>query len=239
MAVTELSRAYHEKMILPPVRSQKDLIGLVKKYGFLPFFSGPIPGFNVYEAVPDAIWETNKGLGPWMWRDEIAREGSCIYGKFLGGKTAYVSREWFAHLANYRRDGYDFDARYDDGLARFEDKQVYDLILNNGPISAPALRAAVGVERGKSTRFEASMTRLQMMTYVVPCDFIFPRDAHGEKKFSYGVTVYDVAERALGTDAVSGEYDTAPEESFELIMEHLRSLLPEADEKCIQKLIRI
>ena len=149
-------------MKLPSIYTQQALIRLVQEYGFLPFFPGPIPGFSIDDAVPLEVWNTHQGLGPWMWRDEIAREGNCIYGKFFMGKTGYVSKAWFAHLANYRRDGYDFDARYDDGLARYEDKRIYNLILSHGPISVPALRSLVGVVRGKASRFEAAMTRLQI-----------------------------------------------------------------------------
>ena len=225
-------------MILSTIRNQENLIRLVQEYGFLPFFSGPIPGFSVDDAVPMEIWNTNQGLGPWMWRDEIAHEGNCIYGKFFTGKTGYVSKAWFAHFANYRRDGYDFDARYDDGLARYEDKRIYDLILSHGPISAPALRSLANVERGKTSRFEATMARLQMMTYVVPCDFLFPRDAQGEKKYSYGVTVFDIPERWLGEEVVRDEYKTEPRDSLQIIFEHLHKVLPGEDEKAIWKLIR-
>lgn len=225
-------------MKLPEVRTSKELIRLVHEHGFVPFFSGPIPGYSIDDAVPMEVWNTHHGLGPWMWRDEIAHEGSCIYGKFFNGKTGYVSRAWLPHLANYRRDGYDFDARYDDGLARYEDKRIYDLILQSGPISAPALRNLAGVERGKSSRFETVMTRLQMMTYVVPCDFLFPRDANGEKKYSYGVTVYDTPERWLGAESVTAEYKTDPQESYRRIIEHLQKLLPEAAEKDIARMLR-
>lgn len=225
-------------MELPTIYTRQDLIRSVQAFGFLPFFSGPVPGYSIDDAVPTEVWATNQGLGPWMWRDEIAHEGDCVYGKFFAGKTGYVSLEWFAHLANYRRDGYDFDARYDDGLTRYEDKRIYDLILQNGPITASALRGFAGVERGKASRFETVMTRLQMMTYVVPCDFLFPYDAQGEKKYSYGVTVYDVPERWLGEEAVTGEYRTAPQESFRCIQEHLRKVLPTAEEKDILKMIR-
>lgn len=220
------------------IDNRDKLIRSVQAFGFLPFFSGPIPGYSIDDAVPPEVWATHQGLGPWMWRDEIAHEGSCIYGKFFMGKTGYVSKAWFAHLANYRRDGYDFDARYDDELARYEDKHIYDLILRNGPVTAPVLRTLAGVERGKASRFEAVMIRLQMMTYVVPCDFLFPRDDHGEKKYSYGVTVYDIPERWLGEEAVTGEYKTDPKESFRSIREHLRKMLPTAEEKDILKMIR-
>lgn len=224
-------------MRLSTIRTQEDLIRAVRGFGFLPFFSGPIPGFSIDDAVPLEVWATNQGLGPWMWRDEIAHEGNCIYGKFFAGKTGYVSREWFAHFANYRRDGYDFDARYDEGLARFEDKQIYDLILTNGPISAPALRRLAGAEKGKTSRFEASMTRLQMMAYVVPCDFLFPRSTTGEKKYSYGITVFDIPERWLGEEVVRGEYKTDPKVSHQAVLEHLHMVLPAANEKDILKMI--
>ena len=73
---------------------------------------------------------------------------------------------------------------------------------------------------------------------VVPCDFLFPRDAYGEKKYSYSVTVYDVPERWLGEEAVTGEYKTDPKESFRRIREHLRKVLPAAEETDILKMIR-
>ena len=77
------------------------------------------------------------------------------------------------------------------------------------------------------------------MTYVVPCDFLFPRDAQGEKKYSYGVTVFDLPERWLGEDSVRGEYKTDPRDSLQAIIEHLREVLPEANETDILKLIRV
>jgi hypothetical protein len=63
----------------------------------------------------------NKG-GEWMmhgmdwddpfrihtWREIIARTEEVAYGKYFGGKSGFVSKEWFPVFANYRRDGYDF-----------------------------------------------------------------------------------------------------------------------------------
>lgn len=65
---------------------------------------------------------------PWEWREIIARSGEVVYGKFFGKKTGFVSKEWFPVFANYRRDGYDFDARWDDELANIRNKRIMDWI---------------------------------------------------------------------------------------------------------------
>ncbi len=33
----------------------------------------------------------------------------------------------YPDLANYRKDGYDFDARYEDGVAAYQDKMVCEI----------------------------------------------------------------------------------------------------------------
>ena len=152
----------------------EDLKALVVEIGFLPFFSSDVPGFFVDDLTPIEVWDEYLGLGPWLWRDEIARDKTGIYGWFFRKKTGYVSIEWFPYLANYRRDGYDFDARCDEGLARNDDARIYEIIERHGPITAPELRRRAMTDPKRASAFEAALTRLQMMTYVVPVDFIFP-----------------------------------------------------------------
>ena len=55
------------------------------------------------------------------------RETGCAYGKFFENKAVFISKEWFPDFANYRRNGYDFDARFDDGLAAYKDKELFEL----------------------------------------------------------------------------------------------------------------
>lgn len=214
---------------LRPIYTPQDLKDLVADIGFLPFFSSEIQGFSIDEATPYEVWEEYLGLGPWLWRDEIAAEKKCIYGKFFAKKTGYISVDWFPHFANYRRDGYDFDARYDDGLIRYEDKRLFDYILSHGAVTAKEMKRELGVDSKKAYSFEASLARLQMMTYVVPVDFVFARDKDGNKKYSYGTTIYDLPERWLGEEICRGEYDTAPSESFEKCVGQLMSALPDLD----------
>ncbi len=225
-------------MEYPVITTPEELIRAVRKAGFLPFFSGPVSGFCIDDMVPREVWDADHGLGPWLWRDDIAREGSCLYGKFFSGKIGYVARDWFPHFANYRRNGYDFDALYDEGLAKTDDRKIYDLIAEHGPVTSPELRRLAGSPKRRSSRFESSMTRLQMMTYVIPSDFLFPRDKNGEKKFSFGTTVYDLPERVLGEDFVKSAYSADPAQSLVKITDHLMRLLPEAGEEAVLTFLR-
>lgn len=110
------------------LRSPEDIAALTEEWGFLPFFAGEIPGFSVEECCPPELWFSEEEDGPWEWKGPVARSGRCVYGKFFGGRAGFISREWLPDFANFRRDGYDFDARYDDGLASSKDKTVYDTV---------------------------------------------------------------------------------------------------------------
>ena len=95
------------------------------------FFENSIEGFSVEEHISPECWYNNLGdsMWPaWEWKGAIIREIGCAYGKFFEKKACYISPKWFHDFANYRRDGYDFDARYDDGLVPYRDKQLYDLV---------------------------------------------------------------------------------------------------------------
>ena len=59
-----------------------------------------------------------------MWRAIIARRHDIVYGKFFDKKAGFISKKWLPVFANYRRDGYDFDALYDDGKAPNKHKKI-------------------------------------------------------------------------------------------------------------------
>ena len=105
-----------------------DLIAAVEEYGFLPFFQNEIPGFSVEELCAPELWFADDADGPWEWKGPAARSGKCLYGKIFDKKAGFVSRDWIPDFANFRRDGYDFDARWDDGLASYKDKELYETI---------------------------------------------------------------------------------------------------------------
>lgn len=219
------------------LRSAEDIIALTEEIGFLPFFESHIPGFSVEECCPRELWFAEGVDGPWEWKGPIARSGKCVYGKFFGGKAGFVSREWLPDFANYRRDGYDFDARYDDGLAARKDKGIVDAVLEHGAILSKDLKNLCYYRKGGNKGFDTVITRLQMQTYIVISDFVYMKDKFGQT-YGWGVAKYSTPEEQFGYDFVTGAYRTEPQRSLERIMAHLKEILPEMTDEQLIKLIK-
>ena len=202
-------------------------------YGLLPFFDSGGPGFSVEDMTPPRYWFAGDVDGPWEWRMEVARRGKVAYGKLFAGKAGFCSREYYPDLANYRRDGYDFDARYEDGLANHRDKQIIDALTREGSLLTRELRRASGVGKG----FETCLTRLQMQTYITVTDFEYLRDRHG-KPYGWGVARYALTESVFGEEMTRSAYGRKPEESKAKLILRLRELCPGADDAPLLKLIK-
>lgn len=225
------------------VRTKQDLIDAVREYGVIPYFESSIPGFSLEEHCHPLMLFNDTEDNSWFWKGPVIRETGCAYGKFFGKKAAYVRRDLFLDLANYRRDGYDYDARYEDGLARYQDKQLYDLISENAPVVSKVLRKTGGYAysgRWQKTDgikgFDASVTRLQEQCYVIVSDFVFTVDKSGNKR-GWGAAEYSIPEKFMGSDFSDNVYRRTPAESYELLVDYLRALLPDASEKEIKRFL--
>ncbi len=201
----------------------EDLISLAEEVGFLPLFDCGT-GFSVEELCAPELWFTDRE-GPWEWKGPIARTKRCAYGKFFGGKAGFVSREWLPDFCNFRRDGYDFDSRCDEGIAPHGDAYVYQTVAEEGELLSKRLKQLCNFKKGGNTGFETVITRLQMQTYLCISDFLYERDKHG-KPYGWGVAVYSTPEHLFGSELVTSAYRRPPEESKARIAEHLRKVSP-------------
>lgn len=220
---------------LPKIRSAEDLTALVQEVGFLPFFVSDIPGFSIAACTPPELWFSETEDGPWEWKGPVARTKTCLYGKFFRKKACFVSAELAPDFLNWRRDGYDFDARFDEGLALYADKPVFDAVEAAGPVTTDRLKQQIGCEKG-SRGFDAAVTRLQMQTYLCIADFVYREDRFG-KPYGWGVAQYATPEQVLGHDYARSAYRLDPEESRERLLAHMQRILPDAGEKALLKLI--
>ncbi|MBQ3330181.1 MAG: hypothetical protein IJG87_03275 [Ruminococcus sp.] len=221
------------------ISSRSDLIGAIDEYGFLPFFSNSIEGFSVEEHIDPACWYCGESVEwqAWEWKGSVIRETGCAYGKFFEKKACYISPEWFSELANYRRDGYDFDARRDDGLAPQRDVVLYDLIAEHAPILSKELKKIGDYRKGGNKGFDTTVTRLQAQCYVLISDFVYMRDRFGEP-YGWGVAEYSTPERFMGSRFTDHVYQRTPEESYERIAEHFRKLFPYEEEQTLTRFIK-
>ena len=226
------------------VQTKQDLEDAIGEYGIVPYFRCSIPGFSLEEHCPPRVLFSDGEEDTWAWKGPVIRETGCAYGKFFEKKAAYVSRELFPDLANYRRDGYDFDARYDDGLARFQDKQLFDLLEERSPVLSKELRLAGGYAysgRGQSAEgrkgFDASIARLQEQCYVIISDFVYTLDKQGRPR-GWGVAEYTTPERFWGERFRERVYAREPEESRARLLEHLARLFPQAGEAALTRFLR-
>ncbi len=135
------------------------------------------PGDNM--ALPD-LWSAINGyqraipkhhhdsaLGKaWNWKDEIPTRKEAWYGKLIRGKPAFISLETlpaiYAMSPNYGELD-DYLEAYADGVLSKEAKEIYEALMQNGPMPTSDLRKAVGMKGGgdNARRFERAIAELQ------------------------------------------------------------------------------
>lgn len=221
------------------IKSKSDLINAVNEFGFVPFFENSVEGFSIEEHIdPSCWWHSDTGAwSAWEWKGPVIRETGCAYGKFFEKKACYISREWFADFANYRRDGYDFDARYDDGLAPYKDKQLYELVSGNAPVLSKTLKQLGNYKKGGNKGFDTMINRLQAQCYVVISDFVYMKNKNGEP-YGWGVAEYSTPEVFMGSSFTDKVYIRSPEESYERLLAHFCRLLPDASISQIKRFLQ-
>jgi hypothetical protein len=84
------------------------------------------------------------------------------------------------------------------------------------------------------SRFDALVTRLQMGCYIVTEDFVYPRDRHNHE-YGWGWSLLTTPEQLYGTEAC--QCPRSPEESLQRMLNHLRTILPQAEEKALKRIL--
>ena len=222
------------------IGSMNELMEVIDELGFVPFFINEIEGFSIEEHIAPGCWynDGDNGFWPaWEWKGPVINKMKCAYGKFFRNKAMYVSPKWFPDFANYRRDGYDFDARFDDGLASIHDKELFELLDANAPIMSKQLKLTGHYGKNGKKGFDTMITRLQKQCYVVISDFRYSVDKYGNR-YGWGVAEYSTPEKFLGKKFCDAVYKRTPEESYARIVRHFKKILPDADQTLIEKMIR-
>lgn len=219
------------------IRTVEELEDYVNQIGFLPLFKNEISGFSVEEHTygPD-WWSGDETVDPWEWRRLIAAGGRIAYGKFFDSKAGFLALDWLPAFANWRRNGYDFDARWDDEKASFRQKKLMDLFESGEPLYSFEMKEKAGFGKGGEKNFDGTLTALQMQTYLVVQDF---RQRKNKAGLPYGwhIALYTTPETIWGYDNVTACYRETPERSKEKIYAQARQQVPAATEAQLKKVL--
>ena len=219
-----------------------EAIAYINEAGFLPLFKNEIPGFSLEErTVPEYWWCGDSEVDPWEWRELIARDGKVAYGKFFDKKAGFISREWLPYFVNYRRDGYDFDALWEDGKASARQKKIMDLYsedkgLQESEYFSNEIKKQAGFGKTGEKGFDGTVTGLQMQMYLCVRDFRQRTNKKGEA-YGWPIAVYSMPEHLWGYDYVTSAYKESPDKSAERIRKHIKEVYPIATEKQIKRVI--
>ena len=73
-----------------------------------------------------------------------------------------------------------------------------------------------------------------MACLIVTEDFVYPTDKHGHE-YGWGWSLLTTPESLLGRDGF--RCPRSPQESYQRLLSHFRTLLPEATDKQLQRLV--
>ena len=229
------------------IRTWNELVNWINEVGFLPLFANEVTGFSAEEHVSPSFWWTGDRLqDPWEWREIIAASHEVAYGKFFDKKAGFISLAWLPFFANCRRNGYDFDARWEDGKASAREKMIMDFFLGEDTdgnsvfrgeqILSTDLKRLAGFGKGGEKNFPGIVTQLQMETYLVISEFRRKKNRRGE---AYGmpVSILLPPESIWGYDTVTAAYSEEPKASWQRLFDRVLELYPHAGKDAIIRLI--
>ena len=220
------------------VTDSETMLEAIKAFGIIPFFENPVRGYSIEELTPPSCWLTDEQLGPWDWKVDVVQSGEIVYGKFLcGGKAAFSTVEWYAHLRNWRLSRKKYNTS-EDG------EKVLDLIAREGSCNSRQVRELLKVKKSKS---DSVLAALMQGTRIVTGDiqrvYRGPNlEYKGWQTASYCTpeSLFERPEEDFGPWHIGGttlECGCTPEESYSKLSGHIREMFPDASDEQIRKII--
>lgn len=219
------------------IKSKQDMIDAVNAIGILPLFKNSIPGFSIEERCDPSVWFSDRE-GIWEWKGPVILETKSAYGKFFQNKVAFISDKFYCDFANFRRDGYDYEARCDEGLASYDEQYLYTLIASHYSVLSKQAKIEGGYLKPRKDElvqweprkgFDTQITKLQRLGYITITNFEYEMDKRGEF-YGWGIARYATFENAFGKKFVNHVYEKTPNQSYERLKRHLKRVIPYVQE---------
>jgi hypothetical protein len=165
---------------LPPFKaltSPAQALDYVNERGFIYFW--PIKGVDfpsLWTAVagdrPVPNEHDDPGHITWGWKDNALDQRIWYYAKILRRKATMISLDvapyFYALTENYGDYKEDYLIPYEDGRMPQGAKQVYEAILDNGPLNTIDLRRLARMSNAKDSEFNKALEILQADFKILP-----------------------------------------------------------------------
>lgn len=180
--ITQAVQAYREETHRSPpdlrLHSPDQAIEFVNQRGFIFFW--PIRGIPypslwtaVAGEVPVVSNHDHPGHVTWGWKDNLLGKKKWYYAKLLRNKATILSLNaaphFYALKENYGAPEHDYLTQYEQGRMTMEAKNLYEVLLNEGPLDTVVLRRKANLSaKASSSKFERSLTHLQSDMKIMP-----------------------------------------------------------------------
>ena len=203
------------------LKERQDAVAFVKERGFVFFW--PITGYllpSLWVATagdrPVADEHDDPGHVTWGWKDALLGSQEWYYAKVIRKKATMISHEltpfFYALTENYGAYDEDYLTLYEQGRLPLEAKQVYEALLDQGPLDTVELRKATHLSSPSSeSRFNKAITDLQADFKIIPV----------------GVTSSGAWHYAFAYDIVARHYPELPDQAHEIRENQAREKLIE------------
>ena len=159
------------------VRTQRAARDFINERGFVYFW--PIKGIDfpsLWTAVAGNRVVADKHDDPghitWGWKDNALGKKVWYYAKVLQKKATMISLEvvpcFYALSENYGSPEEDYLLAYEAGRLTQAAKQVYEALLNEGPLHTIDLRSAAKLTNARESEFNKALEILQADFKILP-----------------------------------------------------------------------
>jgi hypothetical protein len=160
------------------IRSQQQAIDFVNERGFIFFW--PIKDIDL-----PSLWGAVAGNRPvpndhddpghitWQWKDALLGKKKWYYARILRRRNTIISlkliNSFYALSPNYGDPDQDILDQYEQGKLRNQEKQIYETLLEEGPLNTLLLRKMSGLSAASQvSSFNLSLDNLQRDFRILP-----------------------------------------------------------------------
>ncbi len=203
--------------------------------GFLPLSRNLADFPNVGAMTDGSQWFTDDpDTDPWQWKTRLVDERAGAFGKLLGGRPSFISREWYPFFLAARRGGESFEDAYEEGRMSRECQRIMALLEEGRPLAVHEIKLLAGFDKDSQSRFEGALTTLQMGFFITVSGAVRKTTLLGQP-YGWPGTQYQAVEAWAWPEALERAAAMQPQEAAQRIVERVRHIKPEVGEKMARK----